>query len=428
MLLALIPFLVGVGLLLYTAARNQGNAFIQIYAIIIFAYLNLFPFMFFIFDPQSSVNSFLYAETSILIFFQLPLILTLNYQTSSISNYPKDRFFPTVYYSFFLVFLLIQTISFVYVAYNYDLFFRRIGFDALERNSADVPTILLYAYRSSVELSFYMITLGFFISKNFNKKQPIAFIFARWAHFIVFLTFYVINSRMHVILLISCLIIIVYPHVLKKMKLSGLAVTTVSLLFIATSLTLFRETFLEVDNNRLSSATDTIQLIAGRLDATAMLQDLYNHGYSLFTVNFSGLNNLIDFFISFFTDIDRYNAIKNDIATSPSVYIIRQILPGTFDDFNKTNIMDITLTFGLWGLPFFGVFIGIFVKYMQKYLNSAQYFSRLFLLFIFMLPIIWEFEKEFFGAVTSIIKWLPVFALSLFMFDFNKYQRLSAPN
>jgi hypothetical protein len=428
MLLALIPFLVGVGLLLYTAAKNQGNAFIQIYAIIIFAYLNLFPFIYFVLDPQNSINSFLYAETSILLFFQLPLILTFNYQHSSINNNPKDQFFPTISYPLFSIFLLIQIIFFTYVAYNYDLFFRRIGFDALERNSANVPTILLYAYRSSVELSFYMITLGFFVSKYLKQTQPLIFIFARWTHFLVFLTFYVINSRMHVILLISCLIIIVYPHVLKKMKLSGLAATTVSLLFIATSLTLFRETFLEVDNNRLSSATDTIQLIAGRLDATSMLQDLYNHGYSLFTVNLSGLNNLVDFFISFFTDIDRYNAIKNDIATSPSVYIVRQILPGTFDDFNKTNIMDITLTFGLWGLPFFAVFIGIFVKYVQKYLNNAQYFSRLFLLFIFMLPIILEFEKEFFGAVTSIIKWLPVFALSLFMFDFKKYQRLSAPN
>jgi hypothetical protein len=188
------------------------------------------------------------------------------------------------------------------------------------------------------------------------------------------------------------------------------------LALLVLGLTLFRELYLE-DNDRIGGVDlgdllmATGWLIAARLDSIVILYRLNDIGFDPWGFELSGPLHVLNFYISFFADPDTYAAIKESLVTSPSVEIVNRLLAGTEVDFPKSMILDMFLSFGVLGLLATALALGSLLGMVQRQLQSFRGFRPGFMVALYLLPMLLEFEKEFMGFFFTFLKWTPALLL-----------------
>jgi hypothetical protein len=416
---ALLPTLAMLVVIGWYIAAHRGQPVLQIHALIIGSYLNVFPMLDYLFSAGQGMESFAGYQALIICFFQIPLLLITHNVASrrrravAAAVPAPARLSPWLPWIFWAVLLV-----FWFVAIRYDLFFRRLGHDALQRNSAEVPALLLYLHRGAVETAFFVIVF-LWTTLRCVARESRHYAAYRWsliAYMASFIVFFGANSRMQFVLLLLCLIC-TQPHIaeflVRKVKLLRLGIL---LAFLVVGLTLFRELYLE-QNDRISTEDlpDLLLsvgwLIAARLDSVVIMYRLHDAGFNPWGVELSGVIHVLRFYSSFFFDPPTYLAIKESLVTSPSVEIINRMLSLSEVDFPKSMILDMFLSFGTVGLLATAAILGTLVGFVQRQLAPFRGFRFAFIAAIYLLPILLEFEKEFLGFIFASLKWTPMLLL-----------------
>jgi hypothetical protein len=134
-------------------------------------------------------------------------------------------------------------------------------------------------------------------------------------------------------------------------------------------------------------------------------------GFEVWRFDLAGIAHSFWFALSFFLDSQTYSSIKESLITSPSVLIVNQLLGFAVVDFPKSMVLDVLLSFGLFGLFGVAIFLGSLIAQVQRQISRFRGFQMKFLLSLYSLPMLLEFEKEFIGFLFSFLKWLPVFLI-----------------
>lgn len=419
MLLSLFPTLLMIGLIAWFVMHQTGRPVVQIHAVIVASYLNIFPVFDYILSDSRGMDEFGRYQLLVMVFFQIPFLLVA-FRSLADSGWGARGAYPVAArLSVLLPWCLGGgLLVFWFVALEYHLFFRRLGHEALQQATADVPGVLLYLYRCAVETAFFVIIYLWTTVRSVaqTSKYYSTYSWLLRGYLVTFLLFFAANSRMQFVLLLLCLLCTqqqISGFFLKRHRLMYLALSLVVLVF---GLTLFRELILE-HNDRISINSvfnllfDTSCLIATRLDSLKILYSLSSLGFNPWGFELSGVTHVLNFYISFFFDPQTYAAIKESLVTSPSVKIVNGMLPVPEVDFPKSMILDIFLSFGVIGLTSVAVLLGCLVGFVQRQLNYFCDFKLTFVLSLYLLPMLLEFEKEFIGSMFAFFKWSPVLLL-----------------
>jgi hypothetical protein len=392
--------------------RNAQRPIIAIYAVISYAYLNLFPTIDLSYTTNPDIYRFSQIQMLIIIAFEIPFFIfvsraMLTSKKLSVNiNTPKILIQPE--FNPLIIVLQITLIAvFWYVSIKYDLYFRRVGFEALERNSSSVPNILLYGYRFSVETSFFVsaFSITTFIQTKNNNPFRYLFVVSTLGYVLTFAIFFLINSRMQFLLLLIC----VFATTPLRISLISNARKMMGLLSVLAAamigLTVLRELVFE-NNNRVSnssilnSVVDSVGLIAGRLDSMWILTALSDRGFNPLSFNLSGIGIIWD-----------YQDIKNSLETSPSAVIINQLMTVSQIDFPKSMVLDVFLSFGVIGLMPLALIVGKVLNSIESQITSNKYTTFYYIAALYVAPMILEFEKETFSIIVSVMKWSPILLL-----------------
>ncbi len=397
---------------------HRGQPILQIYTLITASYLNVFPAINFYFSSGETIESFSYFQWLVVLFFQLPLLLVAHFSAGRSVPMAINKPGRATLSPWLPLIFIIVLVGFWYVALTYDLFFRRLGHEGLQRNTTKVPALLLYIYRAAVETSFFVLmflwTTLHYVATNsrYYRRYKWTLVF----YFGSFLLFYIANSRMHVVLLLICAIS-THPRIVevikRRMQLLPMGLMLAALLV---GLTLLRELVLE-DNFRVESddlvvmMSVALGLIAARLDSLSILHELHRAGFDVLRFDLTGVFHSISFNLSFFIDWQNYISIKESLITSPTVFIVNRLLGSAEVDFPKSMILDVFLSFGLLGLAVTAVLLGAMIGKVQRRVSSFRGFNMGFLASLYVLPMLLEFEKEFLGLLIAFAKWIPVLVL-----------------
>jgi len=419
MWLDLVPTIAMLVIVVAFVRRHRGAPVLQIHALIGASYLNIFPALDYLFSDGLGMSGFARFQWLVALFFQVPLLLVMHQWAPRIRSLPttptpaRARLSPWLPAA-----LLILLAGFWVVAIGYDLFFRRLGHDALQRASAEVPALLLYLYRGAVETAFFVVVFLWTLLRSVSARSRHYGLYrlSLAGYLTTFVLFFGANSRMQFVLLLLCLICTqpgLATFVLQRVRLPRFLLLLALLVF---GLTLLRELVLE-DNARVDASdlpdllTTAGWLIAARLDALAILYRLNEVGFNPFGFELSGIAHVLNFYWSFFFDPAAYDAIKESLITSPSVAIVNRMAPVDEVDFPKAMILDMFLSFGVLGLLMTAGMLGGVLIWVQRRVAVFGGFTPTYMVAIYALPMLLEFEKEFIGLFFAFAKWTPALLL-----------------
>lgn len=417
MLFELLPTLAMLAVVALFMRSHRGAPVVQIHALIVASYLNVFPALDYVFSDGQGMAGFMRYQLLIIVFFQLPLLALTHFWLPRAAR-PVAAEAPARLSPWLPAIFALLLAGFWLVALRYDLFFRRVGHDALQRYSAEVPELLLYLYRGAVETAFFAIIFLWTTLRSVTRTSRHYRLYqaSLAGYLLTFVLFFGANSRMQFVLLMLCLVC-TQPHIadflLRRVKLLRFSALLALLVF---GLTLMRELVLE-DNERIDTAdlADLLWtagwLIAARLDAIVVLYRLEDMGFDPWGFQLSGVTHVLEFYVSFFTDPATFASIKESLVTSPSVEIVNRLLGGNEIDFPKAMMLDMFLGFGVPGLLAVAAALGALLAWVQRHLNRFRGFTPAFLLSLYMLPMLLEFEKEFIGFFFAFLKWTPALLL-----------------
>ncbi len=401
----------------------DGVLVYQLFALIVAVYLNIFPALNYLLSEGVGFEAFFILQLLIGGFFQIPLFVLMRVaqmksqkqpiSISYVSPQKQISLSPALPFAF-----VVLLVGFWYVAIYYDLFFRRIGHAELQLATSKVPLWLLYVYRCVVEMTFFTVLFLSAVIRGIKSsaKYYKLYVASLVLYLVSFVLFFFENSRMHLILL---LIVMLCSGVGFRFISKGrLNVFLLSLLMtvLVIGITLLRELVIE-DNNRIDTENlwyllkSTGELIATRLDALLILYRLAGTEFNPLGFDLSGVEHVLKLYSTFFIDQASYNSIKSTLVTSPSVVIVNRYLPTAEVDFPKAMILDMFLTFGILGLVMTALLLSLLIAWVEKHANQLNSFSAAFLISIYILPLIFQFEKELIGFLIAIMKWSPMLAL-----------------
>ena len=379
-------------------------------------YLHIFPSVSYFLSGGKSTENFAKVQIFVFIIFTCFLLFFFVLSKYKITNFDFVVARRDLNLSFFLpIIFLTMAFTFAYVAFSYDLMFRRIGFRGLQENTASVPFFLLAVYRIAVETSFLVITflLSCITSSTKTSKNRKLYLLSLWVHGPIFFTFYFVNSRLQLMLALCCLLITsVKGRKIFRSALS-LAACSIAALTLVFSLTLVRE-FVFEDNNRVSNDStfaalyDVLELISGRVNSVEVVNTMMDQGQPLVTYNSAGIEKIYDLYFSLFFDPEHYAVVKETLETSPSEAILVSIFRQSEVDFPKSIIIDTFLTFGLPGIFISMLYASAICLLCQRFTVWPDPTKISFIFALFILPPLLEFEKEF-SYVFTLSKWSIVF-------------------
>lgn len=402
--------------------QHRGLPVLQVYALIVTSYLNIFPALDLVFSNGEGMNGFFGYQCLIIAFFELPLLIVAHQMAprwrrsnanAAAAAPPRARLSALL-----PVVLGLMLVAFWFVALRYDLFFRRLGHEGLLRNTAEVPSLLLYLYRGAVETAFFVMVFLWTVlrcvrpdSRRYREYQIVLA-----GYLGTFVLFFAANSRMQFVLLLLCLICTQPPLAQFLLKPSRLLRFGLLLAVLVFGLTLFRELYLE-DNDRIATG-DLSELllaagwlIAARLDSVVIMYRMHDAGFNPLGFDLSGVMHVLNFYASFFTDPATYASIKESLVTSISVEVVNRRLSASEVDFPKSMILDMFLSFGVTGLVITAIALGSMVGRVQGHLKHFHGFTPALMVSLYALPMLLEFEKEFMGLFFAFLKWTPMLAL-----------------
>lgn len=402
----------------FTLGHLKAYPIAQIFILFVTAYTTLFPLMVFILSPFPFTGIFGYHQFVFSCLFLFPLfyfILNQSRQSYVRLNVPKDASLNHLA----PVALILSAFMFLGISIIYDLFLVRLGYSDFLITTGSTPTVFLYHFRLSVETSFFIILFLITIIRSYpNEKYVQYYKFALYVYVAIFGTFFLINSRMQFLLLV--LLVISSNYKGGGINLARLAKIGLALVVLALALTLLREFVIE-QNYRLDASSgatllqETLLLIAARLNSVGMIDMAGQSGYNVFLPNLEGLWFLIRFNLSMIIDPAYYEYMKSIEITSPSVFVMNGLLLRNDVDFPKSMMVEFLLIFGALFLPILAFYLAKIVTHIQSILRSSYPTSKTFLVALYVLPMLMQFEKEFSGFLLSVIKWLPMLVMIIFL-------------
>jgi hypothetical protein len=412
-----LPAMAALALTAWFVLAHKGQLLVQVYGLITAGYLTFFPLINYLLKGAGATE-FARYEWLILICFQVPLLGLMHCllawfppQLAFAASSKQDvRLSPWLPWILALVLLV-----FLWVAIGYDLLFRRSTHQELQLMQATVPVLLLYVYRCAVETSFFVVIflVAMLRSTPASTVNYRSYQYILATYLLIFIPFFLVNSRMQLAIMAIC-VACVWPGgiawLTKRRNLFGVGVLLLILIFGHTAL---RELVIE-GNSRIptdhfsSIMRATGELIVARLDTIAVFYSLGEHGFNPWAFQFSGLAHVFDLYFSYFFDQAAYVEIKKSLVTSASVEIVNRLLHTQHVDFPKSMLMDMFLSFGVLGLGVVGVLLACTVAMVQRQINAMK---PAYLLALYIMPMLLQFEKEFIATLFAFVKWLPIFGL-----------------
>lgn len=398
----------------FVLAHLKPYPICQIFILFVTAYTTLFPMMEFALSPFPFTGVFGYHQLIFSFLFIFPLFYFIllqsgnNYSSTVIpSRAILNHLAPIALIASALVFLAISIV--------YDLFLVRLGYSDFLVTTGSTPTVFLYHFRMSIETSFFVILFLIATIRCYPRDKYVRYYkLALAVYILIFGVFFLVNSRMQFLLLV--LLVISSNYKGGVINLARLAKIGLAVVILALALTLLREFVIE-QNYRLdasSAATllqETLLLIAARLNSVGMVDMAGQSGYNAFVPNLDGLWFLIKFNLSVVTNPAYYEHMKAIEITSPSVFVMNGILLRNDVDFPKSMMVEFLLIFGALCLPVLAFVLSKIVTSIQAVLRSSYPADKTFLIALYILPLLMQFEKEFSGFLLSILKWLPMLIL-----------------
>ncbi|KZX88300.1 hypothetical protein A3726_14755 [Erythrobacter sp. HI0037] len=391
----------------------------QVFILFVVSYTVVFPAIEFILSPYPFYGSFSRHQLVIGTLFLVPLFAFIaqgcrigsEWGARPVSGIILSHLLPVIFIAGGVLFV-IETVV-------YGLFFARLGYENFLQTYEGTPTLLLLHYRISVETSFFVILFLLSCIRFAPKDRNIVFYkVALLFYCIVFGSYFLVNSRMQFLLLVILLVASGYRG--GGINFGRLLKVGSAVVFLAFTLTFLREFVIE-KNYRLDASsatallTDTTLLIAARLNSVVMIDTAALWGYNIWVPNFEGLWFFVKLNTAPIFDPNYYELMKSIEITSPSVYVINTILAANYVDFPKSMMVEVLLLFGALGLPALAFILAKVIVFVQRELRSGDPSDIPFVLALYILPLVMQFEKEFTGFLTSIFKWSPVFILVIIL-------------
>lgn len=384
----------------------------QIFILIVVAYTTLFPTLDFLLSPFPPKGTFGFHQSMIAIFFIFPLLFFSVSQSRS-KSVRSTEFSTSINLSLYVPLVLSSSAAvFAISSVVFDLFLVRMGYSNYLQTARSTPTAILYHYRLAIETSFFVIIYLISIIRHYPRSDFIGLYKATLGiYLIVFGTFFLINSRMQFILLVILLLASNYRTLninFGKLLKIGAVITTLAL-----ALTLLRELVIEKNyrldvSSSLSLIRETVSLIVARLNSVVMIDTVGQGVYNPFMPNIDGLWFFVKFNTAIFVDPSYYEYMKSIEITSPSVFVTNSMLLRIDVDFPKSMMVEVLLIFGLFGLPILAYFLSKIIAIIQRKLKSGYPSSGGFIVALYVLPLVLQFEKEFSGFLISLLKWAPM--------------------
>tara|TARA_R110002051_G_scaffold320830_1_gene406977 strand:- start:69 stop:1358 length:1290 start_codon:yes stop_codon:yes gene_type:complete len=411
-MIEVIPSLFILGVTGLALARLKHFPLSQIFILFVVSYTSLFPALDYIMSPFPLKGAYGFHQSMFAVFFIFPLIIFILMRSRYPNNIASEPGEVKKLNTYSPIILSASAIVFLVAALAYNLFFVRLGYGEFLQIASSTPNIVRYHYRMAVETSFFIIIYLIAIIRFYPRAQFVAaYKVTLGIYILVFGAFFLVNSRMQFLLMVILLLSSNYKTgIINFRRLAKLGAMIVTL---AISLTLLRELFIE-QNNRLdvSSAMvlirETVWLIASRLNSVVMIDTAGQGAYNPFAPNLEGLWFLIKFNLAAFNDPAYYDYMKSIQITSPSVFVMNDIMVRRDIDFPKSMMVEVLLIFGLFGLPFLAYILARVIGKIQFTLKRFYPTDSRFILALYVLPGIFQFEKEFSGFLFSLIKWAPM--------------------
>lgn len=411
-----IMMLVAIGVVI---SRLAAYPIFQIFLLIVTAYTAAFPLLDHSLSSENFKYPFVYNQVILSALFLAPLAFFLSIEAKRLSlEKMSEPASSQLHFSPILPWLLVaHAVLFLFTAIIFGLFFVRLGYADFLQTYDNTPAILLFHHRLAVEGAFFVI-LCLIAFLRIMPKSAIrrAYVIALAANLLVFGAFFLINSRMQFLLLL--ILVLSSNYVSGRINFWRLTKLGFGLLVVIVSLTLLREFVIE-QNNRLYGATSfellrqTLWLISARLDSVIMVNMAAETSYNIFAPNPGGIWFFWKFNSAPIFDPEFYALMKSAEMTSPSVWMMNGILLRNDVDFPKSMMVEILLMFGAGVLPLFALLLSRVVSLIQYRLRFFNISDKGFIFALYILPLIFQFEKEFTGFVLSVFKWLPLLFLMI---------------
>lgn len=395
---------------------SQERLIMQLFGLLVVAQVSIFPaFNLFILGGDS-FRYFVHYQFFYIFIFQVPFFAAMRFfskrgDSIKYNNAPSEI---SSLSPFLPVILLALLAVFWVVALEYGLLLRRLGHEELQSVQAKVPMLLLYLYRLAVESSvFVVLFLGVVLKYSQRDALHISLYRVTFLVYVSsFAAFFLLNSRMQLIVFVLAAICVFGKAWGRKHPVRYLYLGI--FLFIAAMMhTVFREVVVESNGRVLMSSignvlNTSLKLMLDRIDTMNILYRIGDRGWDPLEPHFSSLRDLLSFYCSFFFNQNEYMAIKGSLLTSPSVKIANFYLTDLLVDFPKLMVLDVFLIFGASGLPALGIILGFVCVLVQRGVTRLQASDGFFIGALYILPLLFQFEKEFSGFFFATVKWFPV--------------------
>jgi hypothetical protein len=300
---------------------------------------------------------------------------------------------------------------FIDVSLNYNLFFRRIGHQALMNHSLDVPMFKLMFYRLFEDTGIFISLIFSILLKKMNKNNKKLYIISYFIFYIyicTLLSYQLINSRMQILLfLISHLILnIMYYKKFSYKKIFYLSVLGFLLVFSV----LFFRSWVVLGSN--ANFQTTMEELSKEKSSNSRLNGIH----ILAKVDAADKDFMIGvawekpIMVMVYSIIDREEAIKikMNLETNAKVNIMRYYLSLDIPDIPSSVLTDVYPNFSFIGIFMAAIFISFLIFNISKNLYMPNNTFK-FYLALYMLPLIIQVEKEFISLVIMIIKYSMTF-------------------
>lgn len=409
MIFTISSIILSIFLTIYTTIKLGNKYLTSFIVLIVFAYVLVGPVISFFDLEASSKKLYFFYQPIILILFYIPFlffILIFKESYSVPSYYITYKKLPILLPIILLTFLFI----FIFVVVDNNLLFRRMGHQGLYEATNQLSIYQKVIYRLVAESSFFIVLAlrGIINTSSLQTKNIFSYKIVFYLFAIVFLIYFLLNSRMQFILLLVFLLFPLKP--VKSQNFSNLIGYASLVVFALLFLTIFREITLEAsgritEETLLSQVKSSITIIAKRLNILEIFYTIHHYGYNPMSYNMSGFFQAVYFPISALVDPQYYEITKLNLTTSSSVVVVNEITGGGFVDFPKTIIVEIMLSFGALPLIILATVYSKLISFLIELFYKTEYLNYKWYLSAYLITIFFQFEKEFFSMFISAIKW-----------------------
>jgi hypothetical protein len=425
--------------------KLQKDFFLLVFLFQITIYIFVAPNIYSMNIEEDRVNTYSTIQLLCFLFYVLPLLSTYYFlsfkkeNTFEVKKYESSLSKLTITKNYKLIFLLllcflILSLTFVYVALNYNLLFRRIGHEALYDMTSDVPRLLYYPYKIFSELGLFIIILIYII--KINCKQNLIYFLSKLSLIVYIITyggFVLINNRLQTLILIFTIFgfnLIVRNK--KKIFTRNTLIIILISIYLLKVIVNVRNNFVDNDGNIkvvevinpfYQTQLDENDPLSNRLNGIDLISIYYPKMFYKGFTYFDPWIHSVKIFFGSILNTDYYIYCKTNMITNARSIIVKKYLDMSIIDYNQCQLTDVFAVMG----PFSLFFVSIFTAYLFSIIINGFYYSKnifKILIFILMIPFVLEFEKDFMNLAIGWLKYLPIafiiYKLNIYKFEYKK--------